>query len=53
MYGILRAKRAQSIEAIVLSAPYRPEIKGNAHGAATMVALAKFFKGIINCPVRI
>jgi len=45
VYGIYRAKRAPTTEAIVLSTPYQPKMKGNAYGAATMLALAKYFQG--------
>lgn len=47
-YAILRAPRAASTEAVVLSSPYRTE--DNIHGSslpgiALMVALAKYFRG--------
>ncbi len=47
MYGILRAPRASSTEALVLSVPYRPpEASGDrtTGGAALMLALAKAFR---------
>ena len=46
MYGIMRASRAQSTEAIILSAPFlTPEKGGNVYGAAIMLSLAKYFEG--------
>lgn len=47
MYGILRAPRSASTEAIVISLPYRPP--SSAHlttipGLALLLALAKFFR---------
>lgn len=47
MYGILRAPRASSTEAVVLSVPYRPpEAEGErtTGGMALMLALAKAFR---------
>lgn len=44
VYAIMRAKRTQNTEAIVLSTPYRPDMGGNLYGAATMLSLAKYFK---------
>ena len=43
VYAILRTQRAQSTESIVLASPYQAE--DNIHGAAIMLALAKYFKG--------
>ena len=51
VYGILRAGRAKSTEAIVLSAPYLTGDQDNSHGAAIMLSLAKFFGGMFTCPV--
>lgn len=45
MYGILRAARASSTEALVLSVPYRPPISVHpttAPSIAIMLAFAKF-----------
>ncbi|KAI5641223.1 gaa1-like, GPI transamidase component domain-containing protein [Phthorimaea operculella] len=45
VYGILRAPRASSLEAIVVSAPYRSLLsheKGTAAGIALMLAFAEF-----------
>ena len=47
VYGILRAPRASSTEAVVLSVPYRPpEAEGErtTGGMALMLALAKAFR---------
>lgn len=47
VYGILRAPRTASTEAIVLSAPYRPpddENPKNNHAIALLIALAKAFR---------
>ena len=49
VYGILRAPRTASTEAVVLSAPYRPtesiQEKTNA-GIALMLGLAKAFRSM-------
>ncbi|XP_038218467.1 glycosylphosphatidylinositol anchor attachment 1 protein [Zerene cesonia] len=45
VYGILRAPRTSSLEALVLTAPYRPlssHQKGTAAGIALMLAFAQF-----------
>ncbi|CAG4939751.1 unnamed protein product [Colias eurytheme] len=45
VYGILRAARTSSLEALVLTAPYRPlssHQKGTAAGIALMLAFAQF-----------
>ncbi|XP_049879902.1 glycosylphosphatidylinositol anchor attachment 1 protein [Pectinophora gossypiella] len=45
VYGILRAPRTSSLEALVVSAPYRPlgsHQKGTAAGIALMLAFAQF-----------
>ena len=47
VYGVLRAPRAGSTEAVVLSVPYRPpEAEGErtTGGMALMLALAKAFR---------
>lgn len=47
MYGILRAPRASSTEAIILSAPFRPaEMEGDKAnaGIALMLGLARAFR---------
>lgn len=46
VYGILRASRGSSTEAVVVSAPYRPPtslLQGNAPSIALMLAMASFF----------
>ncbi|XP_072947948.1 glycosylphosphatidylinositol anchor attachment 1 protein [Epargyreus clarus] len=45
VYGILRAPRTSSLEALVISAPYRPlssHLKGTTAGIALMLAFAQF-----------
>lgn len=47
MYGILRAPRSASLEALVLSVPYRPPSSvypSTLPGLALMFSLAKFFR---------
>ncbi|XP_075223824.1 glycosylphosphatidylinositol anchor attachment 1 [Lycorma delicatula] len=47
VYGILRAARSSSMEAVVLSVPYRPPSSVHpttAPGLALMLSLAKFFR---------
>ncbi len=52
VYGILRAPRASSTEAVVLSAPYRPPAADRDRttgGVALMLALAKEFRSKSRC----
>ena len=47
IYGILRAPRGASTEALVMSAPYRPkggEFSMNNGAMAVMLGMAKFFR---------
>lgn len=47
VYGILRAPRSASTEALVLSIPYRPDVgveSSTLHGLAIMFSMAKFFR---------
>ncbi len=44
VYGILRAGRAHSAEALILSAPLHTQGRTNHNGIAIILSLAKYFK---------